>query len=83
VDGAVEAAQFTASQAGLYQIEVEGASSADVRLEFPASGSPGGSPASNRRDAPVVAPASIPGASVGLPSAPNMMYGIYLPLIQR
>jgi len=85
----VEWVEFTAETDGVYQIEVEGWTSADYRLEItPGSGmqmTGSTRPLRGRAD-PFVAPLDTPSDEddvVGLPSAPVSEYRIYLPVINR
>jgi len=86
----VEEVEFTAEMDGVYQIEVEGWTSADYRLEIiplsvaQAQVQETGTvrPLRGRAD-PFVAPLDTPTDDVGLPSAPVSEYYIYMPIIMR
>jgi hypothetical protein len=79
---------FTAAMDGVYQIEVEGWTVADYRLEvIPLTGlRVTGEVFVNLergRTVPAVAPADTPSVEVGLPAAPVDLKQIYLPVVLR
>ena len=84
----MEEIEFTAGVSGVYQIEVEGFTSADYRLEIiPVGGArmPVRAilrPTRGRWD-PFIAPTNTPTDDVGLPSAPVGEYHTYLPVVLR
>ncbi len=79
---------FTADQDGVYQIEVEGQTSAEYKLEFVFTAGPVSVPLAlgriqRARSTPFFLPDDEPGDDAGLPSAPSNNVSIMLPIIMK